>query len=125
MLVLRCTRQLLDRLPCGRAEPNARSTTRLGDWYATILMLRPAHLVLLVNEESRLPTVLPARELATLVERIPDAVADTLRDIGVDGASIDRERAAMRTIWCAPTHNRSVVGAMNEFVFQIRWRREE
>jgi hypothetical protein len=71
MLVLRCTRKLLERLPAFPAP--AVSTTVLGDWYATILMVRPAHLVLLVNERSRLPVVLLARELSTLLERIPVA----------------------------------------------------
>jgi hypothetical protein len=124
MLVLRCTRKLLGRLPALLAPADAVSTTVLGDWYATILMVRPVHLVLLVNERSRLPVVLPARELITLTERIPEAVAETLSDLGVGAHAIERERATMRTIVCAPTNNRSVLGAMNEFVFQIEVRRE-
>jgi hypothetical protein len=125
MLILRCTRKLLDRLPAPSAADDAASTTLLGDWYATILMVRPAHLVLLVNEMTRLPVVLPARELATLVDRIPHAIAETLTDLGVAGAAIERERAAMQSIVCAPTRSRSVVGAINEFVFQIQIRRED
>jgi hypothetical protein len=124
MLVLRCTRKLLTRLPASPAADDAVSTTVLGDWYATILIVRPAHLVLLVNEVSRLPVVLPARELATLVDRIPDAIAETLADLGVTSEAIERERQAMRVIQCGPTRNRSVIGAMNEFVFQIQIRRE-
>jgi len=125
MLVLRCTRKLLDRLPAPSAADHAASTTVLGDWYATILMVRPAHLVLLVNETTRLPVVLPARELAALLGRIPGAIAETLSDLGVASEAIEGERAAMRVIQCAPTRNRSVVGAMNEFVFQIQIRRED
>jgi hypothetical protein len=125
MLVLRCTRKLLGRLHASPDPVDAPSTTVLGDWYATILMVRPAHLVLLVNERSRLPIVLPARELSTLLERIPDAVADTLSDLGVESHAIEREREEMRNIVCAPTANRSVVGAMNEFVFLIQLLRED
>ena len=125
MLLLRCTRKLLTRLPAPSAADDAASTTVLGDWYATILMVRPAHLILLVNESTRLPVVLPARELATLVDRIPHAVAEALTDLGVASEAIEREHTAMQAILCGPTRNRSVVGAMNEFVFQIQIRREE
>ena len=125
MLVLRGTRKLLDRLSVAPASQEAESTTTLGDWYATVLMIRPAHLVLLVNERARLPVVLPARELATLLQRIPDAVAETLLDLDVSAEAIAREREAMADIVCAPTRNRSVLGAMNEFVFQIQWMRED
>ena len=76
MLVVRCTAKLLSRLKVRSTAPSGPSTTALGDWYATILPVRPAHLVLLVNEASRLPVVLPARELSTLGGRIPDATAD-------------------------------------------------
>jgi len=124
MLVLRCTRKLLDRLRVEPVPTDVPSTTLLGDWYANILMIRPAHLVLLVNERSRLPVVLPAREIARLLHRIPDAVAEALSDLGIPDSAIERERAAMQVIHCAPTRNRSVVGAMTESAFQIQWMRE-
>ena len=75
MLIVRCTAKLLARLKV-RPEPcSAPSTSRLGDWYATILPVRPSHLVLLVSEVSRLPVVLPARELPTISRRISEAIA--------------------------------------------------
>lgn len=124
MLVLRCTRKLLGRLHVAPTD-DALSTTVLGDWYATILPIRPAHLILLVNERSRLPVVLPARELSTLLDRVPKAVAGVLTDLGVNSQSIEQERAAMQVICCAPTRSRSVLGAMNESVFQIQLMRED
>ena len=96
----------------------------LGDWYATILPVRPVHLVLLTNERSRLPVVLAARELSTLLERIPEAIADVLTDLGVDASTIARERAAMGEIRCATTRSRSVLGTMNEFAFNLELLRE-
>jgi hypothetical protein len=109
MLVLRCTRKLLDRLRLEPATTELPSTTVLGDWYATILITRPAHLVLLVNERSRFPVVLPARELSTLPDRIPEAIADVLSDLGADASVIARERAAMGEISCDTTRSRSRV----------------
>lgn len=124
MLVVRCTAKLLDRLKVRPGPASLASTTRLGDWYATILPLRPSHLVLLVNESTRLPVIVPARELATLAGRIPDAIAQVLRDLGIDPGIIDAEREAMAAITFDRTASRSVLGTMNELVFHLRPRRD-
>lgn len=119
MLVVRCTAKLLRRL---QAEPDLRpanSTTGLGDWYATVLPWRPRHLVMLVNEASRLPVVLPAREISTLGQRIPDAIARVLEDLGIAAKAIDQEYRAMAEITFAKTASRSVLGTMNEFVLYL------
>jgi uncharacterized protein DUF6933 len=117
MLVVRCTAKLLRRLNAEPDVTSARSTTRLGDWYATVLPTRPRHRILLVNEASRLPVLLPAREIATLGQRIPDAIARVLEDLGIDADVVDKERRAMAEVTFAKTASRSVLGTMNEFVF--------
>lgn len=119
MLIVRCTAKLLGRLRALPEPSSAPSTTRLGDWYATILPMRPSHLVLLVSEVSRLTVVLPARELPTLARRIPDAIARVLQDLGVDPGTIDEEREAMTDVSFDRTASRSVLGTMNEFVLHL------
>lgn len=125
MLIVRCTAKLLDRLKIRPLVSPGPSSTALGDWYATILPLRPSHLVLLVNETTRLPVVLPARELSTLARRIPEAIVDVLRDLGVDPETIERERKAMAEIAFDKTASRNVLGTMNEHVFHLGLTREE
>jgi len=125
MLVVRCTAKLLARLEARPASALEPSTTRLGDWYATIMHVRPAHLVLLVNEVTRLPVVIPARPLSTLAKRIPDAIADVLRELRVDLEVVDRELKAMAEIVYDRTASRSVLGTMNEHVFHLGLWRDE
>jgi hypothetical protein len=125
MLIVRCTAKLLDRLKVQLLPSRVPSSTVLGDWYATILPLRPAHLVLLVDETTRLPVVLPARELSTLARRIPEAIAEVLRDLGVDPEAIDRERQAMAEMAFDKTASRSVLGTMNEHAFHLGLTREK
>jgi hypothetical protein len=125
MLIVRCTAKLLARLKVRPLASSAPSSTVLGDWYATILPLRRAHLVLLVNETTRLPVVLPARELSTLASRIPGAIADVLIDLGVVPEVVERERQAMAEIAFDKTADRSVLGTMNEHVFHLGLTREE
>jgi hypothetical protein len=124
MVTLRCTRKLLARLPKSLAHDDAKSTGRLGSWYGTLLVTRPIQLVLLVNETARLPVLLPAREFATLTRRVPNAVAEILRELNVDPDVIERERTAMQEVVVAPTNNRSVLGTMNDFIVQLEWIRE-
>ena len=119
MLIVRCTAKLLGRLKARPGPAPAQSTTRLGDWYATILPLRPSHLVLLVSESTRLPVVLPAREISTLAQRIPDAIVHALRELGIDPGVIEEEREAMTEIAYARTASRSVLGTMNEFILHL------
>ena len=93
------------------------STTRLGDWFATALFWKP-QVALLVNERTLLPLYMPLAPAATLLDRVPGAIAAVLRGHGVDEAIIASELAAMSDKRIAPTDNRSVVGVMNEFAFQ-------
>ena len=125
MLTVRCTAKLLRRLPGEPAADPPPSTTRLGEWYATILVEKPAHVVLLVNELTRLPVLLPARPLATLAERIPDAIARVIFELGVAPGTISLERRAMEPIVFARTKSRSVLGTMNEFILERACVREQ
>lgn len=119
MLTVCCTTKLLKRL---RVETVAASKTpepRLGEWYATVLQMRPHHLVLLVNEPTRLAAVLPARDFGVLGQRISDAIVHVLKDLGLDAGVIDHERRAMADVTFARTSSRSVRGTMSEYGFQL------
>jgi hypothetical protein len=119
MLVVCCTTKLLKRLRVETAPPSATPEPRLGEWYATILQMRPQHLVLLVNEPTRLAAVLPARDFGVLGQRISDAIVRVLQDLGLDAGAIDHERRAMADVTFAKTASRSVRGTMSEFGFQL------
>jgi hypothetical protein len=116
MLVVRGTKKLRDRIRATPAGEGDVSTTLLGDWFATALFWRP-QVALLVNERTLLPVYLPLAPAASLLDRVPDAIASVLRRHGVDDATIAAEVAAMSDVRIAPTDNRSVVGVMNEFSY--------
>ena len=121
MIIFRCTRTLLDRLPKTEASPPARSTTALGDWYFKLLFARPEWLLLGVSERSRLPVVFPARELRTMSTRFQDAAGRVFEDLGVSAAAIALERAAMRDVAFDRTVDRRVIGSLNDFAHAVRW----
>lgn len=121
MFVLRYTKKILDRIRPVVPEIIPRSTTGLGDWYATLLFTRPTQLVLLVSEASRLPILMPARELSSLAERLPNAVGSVLKALKLPDKLIARELAEMSEVVFAPTASRSLLGSLNDFAFMAKW----
>ena len=116
MYTLHCTKKLLDRIkqPIAPAEPEP--ATKLGNWYATAVFWKP-QIVLAVNERTLLPVVLPLAPATTVTDRLPDALADVLRGIGIPEPYVIDELAAMNHAVIAKTANRSVLGIINEFTF--------
>jgi hypothetical protein len=125
VVVFRCTRKLLDRLPAATASASARSTTALGDWYFTLVFAKPQWLLLGVSEKSRLPVVLPARELRKMRPRFHQALDRLLHDLGISEEAIAAERRSMEEIAIGRTTDRHVVGSVNEFVHAIRFALED
>ena len=121
VIIFRCTRTLLDRLPNAGTSTLARSTTALGDWYFKLLFARPEWLLLGVSERSRLPVLLPARELRTMSTRFQDAAGRIFEDLGISAAAIALERAATEDVAFAKTVDRRVLGSLNDFAHAVRW----
>ncbi|WP_069265517.1 DUF6933 domain-containing protein [Paraburkholderia nodosa] len=113
MLYLYCTHKLLKRLKSDMVEAGS-STTKLGNWYATVLPWRP-QVALLVNEQTLLPVLMPLAPAATLTARFPAALAQILAPHGVPRSFIDSEVSEMQVVKYTKTQNRSVVGIMTEF----------
>ena len=116
MYTLHCTKKLLDRIKQPVAPPAPEPSTKLGNWYATAVFWKP-QIVLAVNERTLLPVVLPLAPATTVADRLPFALADVLRGIGIAEEIITDELAAMNHAVIAKTENRSVLGIIKEFTF--------
>ena len=120
MVVLRCTQKLLVRLKQARDLPPVESTTRLGDWYGNILRIGRRQHVLFISERSRLPVVIPIREVTRLGMVFPDAVCERLSSVGIAAADIADERMRMSELAFGRTRNRSLLGTLNDFAFMAQ-----
>lgn len=114
MLLVRGTKKLRDRVKGAAAGTEDESSTVLGDWFATALFWKP-QVVLLVNQRTLLPVFMPLAPAATLLKRVPPAIAAALRQQGASEEFIAAELAAMGDVRIAPTNDRSILGVMNEF----------
>jgi Plasmid pRiA4b ORF-3-like protein len=120
VLVLRGTKKLRDRVKGEPAADGEESTTALGDWFANALFWR-TQVALLVNRRTLLPVFMELAPAATLLDRAPAAIEAVLRRHGVDEPFLAAERKAMSEARIAPTNDRRVLGAMNEFAFHGEW----
>lgn len=111
---MRATKKLLRLAGPSIARDDDRGTTSLGPWYATVLFWRP-RIVLLVNETTLLPVLLPLAPMATLSRRIAEQISTALTARQAPAAFVDQERQHMQTVQFGVTANRSVVGVMTEF----------
>ena len=116
MYTIHATKKLLDRLPQPVMPAVSDPTTALGNWYATALFWKP-QVGLLVNERTLLPVFMPLAPAATLMERFPESLRQTLEAHEIPAEFIEFETAAMVEGRYAKTANRSVVGIMTEFSF--------
>lgn len=117
MLIVRATKKLRQRLGSATPHGGEPSTTQLGEWYATLLPWRPQQLILLVNEKTLLPVLMPLAPGATAPGRIGPEIAAALAAHQAPATVIDGELSQMRDCRFGPTANRSVVGIMNEFAY--------
>ncbi|MER7279630.1 hypothetical protein ABT369_34825 [Dactylosporangium sp. NPDC000244] len=114
MLIVRATKKLRDRIGPPDLGGDEQSTTVLGEWYATRFGWRP-DVLLLVNEPTLLPVLLPLAPAATALSRATHDIAAAMATHGASAAIVAAELEQMRTHRIGTTANRSVVGIMNEF----------
>jgi hypothetical protein len=94
----------------------------LGDWYAHLLTIERQPLVLAVSEKTLLAVALPARDLKNLARHFRHALRERLGRLGVPSDAIDRELSLLDPLAYAPTRSRSVLGSLNELIFQAKAR---
>lgn len=114
MLIVRATKKLPRLTGPPTAGEDDRGSTLLGPWYATVLFWRP-RVVLLVNESTLLPVLMPLAPARTLTGRIADEIGSVLLAHDVPPVIVDQEREHMASCQLGATTNRSVVGVMVDF----------
>jgi hypothetical protein len=117
--------KLLDRLPSAivPAQDLQQPTTALGAWYATVLFWRP-HVVLFVNEPTRLPLIVPFAPSGTVVARMTQTAGEVFATLGLPETFVSREITEMSMLQLTKTASRSVLGTMNDFAYLADAHRE-
>jgi hypothetical protein len=116
VIVYRCTQRLAKRLRVPLADDAFPSSGALGDWYANILNVASARLVLCLSEHTLLPVILPVRK-SEFPNQFPLYLGRVLSGVGIPDLLVEREtRLAIQPAF-AKTRDRSLLGSLNDFVF--------
>jgi hypothetical protein len=123
VFVVHGTKKFRERVKAPAPQIGDRSTTAMGDWYATVLFWKP-QVASLVNESTLLPVLMPFAPSSTVLDRFPVALKAALAAHEVGREFIAGEVDAMAEHRLTATSNRSVIGMLNEFSFLAdQWRR--
>ena len=121
MVVIRGTRKLLRRLgPV--TEVRCESTTRLGDWLGSLLGVGRQRVVLFISQHSRLPVVLPGRNVKNVPLHLPLGVGAVLDALGIPPHAVRTELKAMADTVVAPKNSRSLVGTLTDLSYALKLR---
>lgn len=115
MITIRVTAKVAKRLKEPLAAKFQPSSGSFGDWYANLLVIQRQHVLLVVSEKTLLPLLIPAKDLASFPKRLPHALGEMLRRLGVSGSKIEPELAQMTSWSFAKTASRQVLGSMTDF----------
>ena len=121
MFTLRCTKKMQQLLEVGRSSAHSMGvpTTRLGDWYANVVVHAGQPHVLFTSERTLLPVVVRAAPLDTLMPRFCEALGELLFSYGVDERTLGEELTAMQQFLFAGTVSRRVLGTMTDFAWLL------
>jgi hypothetical protein len=120
MFAIRGTQKLLQRIGMPLSDLSVPPDTLLGDWYANLLVAKPAHLILCISERTLLPVVVEARNASMFRARMVESVREVLTALGVAADSVERECAAMDRAYLTKTYSKSLLGSLNDFMFLLR-----
>jgi hypothetical protein len=124
VVIIRGTQKLLRRL--GPATGGGcESTTQLGDWLGNLYGVGHKRVVLLISQHSRLPVVLPDRNLKDIRHQLPLAVGAVLEALGIPRHAIRDELDSMADAVVAPTNSRSLVATLTDLSYSLKWRLAE
>jgi tetratricopeptide (TPR) repeat protein len=112
MFTIHATAKLMTALKL-KPEPARETTTRLGNWYAT-LVAGPRGRIICISDRTMLPVIIDRCKAPELPRALADGLARLLDDLEIPKPLIEQERFAMMQATWAKTVDASLNGVLNE-----------
>ena len=119
MLVIRCTRELLEDV-IAPAPVEASSTTVLGDWFAQQVIVGDQSYLLLVSRLSLLPIVVPGGDVASIVSEFAGTLEEVLLRLDVAPEAVSSEIGRCRDIVFTAGDSSSTRASANDFARRMK-----
>jgi hypothetical protein len=120
MITLRCTKKLRIYLGIESQRELEPTTSRLGDWYANIIPTVVGDFILFTNQKTLLSAILPASEIDDFEALFVLRVVNVFGLIGIPVDIVREEIKQFLPIQYAKTDNRSILGTMNDYAYQLQ-----
>lgn len=116
MLIIRPTQSLAKRMGIKKLlTSDDRSSSCLGDWYSTDVVLNKKQYILSVSGESRLAILMSAAPYADFPMRLPKAISSMLILMGLNPEAVRPEFTESHELKIFKTNNRSAVGTLVDY----------
>ena len=120
MITLRCTKKLRNYLEIGITKELKPTSSIMGDWYANLVPTVAGDLILFTNQKTLLSAILPVSEISEFEALF---VLRVVNVFGLIGIPVDIARGEIKKffpIQYAKTDNRSILGTMNDYAYQLQ-----
>jgi hypothetical protein len=92
----------------------------LGDWVGSLFGVGHRRVALFISQHSRLPVVLPGRNLKMIPQQLPLSAGAVLDALGIPAKVIREELNAMADAVVAPTNSRSHIGSLTDLSYSLK-----
>ena len=122
MIIIRCTQKLLKLSKIKPEQEISAPDAPLGEWYANVISLTyPGQsAVIYTHNPSRLTVIVKGRSIKTTIEKFEPCLLKLLQRLGADDYLLKTQQVRMREVHIGKTESRSLLGSMNDIVFQIQ-----
>lgn len=124
MLILHCTKKALAQFKAEPAVDLPDSTDALGRWYCNLFIAERMKYLMLVDQETLFPLVVPARGLCAgndLSWRLKQQIVHHLNLWQIPEQLFMPQLESFNEIVLTKTVSRSILGSMNDFVHHAKY----
>ncbi|MBW3565414.1 MAG: hypothetical protein KY459_11870 [Acidobacteria bacterium] len=112
---LRCTAKLAKRLKLGKLEKVPSSGELFAEWHANVIWVDRKPLILAVEDRTRLPLLVRARDLDRLPQHLAGALSEILAEIGIEPEVADGYASQLASgVRYSASVDKSVLGTIND-----------
>lgn len=126
-MMIRCTAKLLKEMGLGKSELTDQAQEEnalLGDWYANLFYVERRKCLIFSNSRTLYSFMLfdlDRASIKNLSSIFRAGLEKALSDDSIAVSTIEQLSGELKDISCGKTHDKSVLGTMNDHVRSVKW----
>ena len=127
-MIFRFTNEAQKRLKTGKLPQVDESIVKIDEWYVTVFYVQRVKYILTTNAETLYSVVSFGKGITTDSSYFSIIFEDIFEQMKIDDLEFQYHKVvfpSIEKISMAKTNNRSILGSMNDFLFQLKYSLEE